>query len=62
MAEIRCPRCGKLLAKDMGNRVEVESKGRPSMTVYGAACLVMTCNRCGQCVDMPVTWQSGERT
>lgn len=58
-SDIRCSRCGKLLARDMGNRLEV--KGKPSMTVYAAACLGITCDRCGQRVDMPVTMESGER-
>ena len=57
MTDIRCPKCGKMLGRDMGDRIEV--KGRPSMTLYQAAVVVITCHRCGQKSDVPVTRTSG---
>ena len=50
--DIRCPRCGKLLAKDNDGVLEIQD-GNKSTRVYGAVAVAITCPRCSQTVDLP---------
>ena len=43
--DIRCKKCGKLLARTDGNRVEIKN-GKRKMNVYGI--IEFICDRCGE--------------
>jgi len=51
-AEIRCRKCGKLLAKDVEGVLEVMN-GNKAIRVYGAVAVAIDCPRCGATVDLP---------
>ena len=50
--DIRCRSCGKLLARDEGERVVVQ-EGKGEVRVYQAVAIGLTCSRCGGRQDMP---------
>ena len=52
MSEIRCKKCGKLLAKDNDGVLEVQN-GNKAIRVYGAVCVAIDCSRCGFTLDLP---------
>ncbi len=50
--EIRCRKCGKLLAKDEGDHLEIVN-GDKVIRVYQAVVVAIDCSRCGFTVDLP---------
>jgi ribosomal protein S27E len=50
--EIRCPKCGKLLAKDNDGVLDVKN-GNKAVRIYGAVAVAIDCPRCGKTVDLP---------
>lgn len=51
--EIRCPRCVKLLAKDVDGVLEIVNGKGKNVRVYGAIAVAIDCPRCGATVDLP---------
>ena len=49
--EVRCRRCGKLLAKKGEGRLEIVN-GNKTFRIYGQALCVIDCPRCGQTEDV----------
>jgi len=50
--EIRCKKCGKLLAKDKGDVLEIMNNKKETK-VYGAVAVSIDCPRCGMTVNLP---------
>lgn len=50
--DIQCKRCGKKLAKEDGQTIEVKN-GDCKVRVYGAVAVAVQCPRCGQVIDLP---------
>jgi len=50
--DIRCKRCGKLLAKSKDGVLEIMN-GNKAVRVYGAVAVALDCSRCGATLDLP---------
>jgi len=55
---ILCRKCGKKLAKDKGDHLEVMS-GHRSVRIYHAVVVAIDCERCGFTLDLPVDKRKG---
>ncbi len=49
---IRCPKCGKKLAKVNNGVLEIK-KGDRAARIYNAICVALDCERCGTTLDLP---------
>lgn len=52
--EIRCRKCGKLLAKDKGEFLEIANGDKGAVRIYQAVVVAIDCRRCGRTTDLPV--------
>ena len=50
--EILCRKCGKVLAVDHGDYIEIK-KGASAVRIYGAVVVAFDCERCGATTDLP---------
>lgn len=50
--DVLCPRCGKLLAKDHGDYLEIVN-GKKAVRIYQAVAVAIDCERCGWTHDLP---------
>lgn len=54
--EVRCRKCGRLLAKIEGDRLVIKN-GRKSVRVYHAVAVSIDCSRCGFTTELPADFR-----
>ena len=50
--DVNCQHCGKLLAKDQGDHLEIMN-GKKAVRIYMGAAVSIDCGRCGFTMDLP---------